>query len=57
MVKEISQCFRFYMNSGARVQELVDLKLKDVRFIKAATVTAYGKGINQELYLYADTIY
>lgn len=31
-------------DSGARVQELVDLKLKDIRFIKPATVTLTGKG-------------
>ena len=31
-------------DSGARVQELVDLKLKDIRFIKPATLTLTGKG-------------
>jgi site-specific recombinase XerD len=31
-------------DSGARVQELVDLKLKDIRFTKPATVTLTGKG-------------
>ena len=31
-------------DSGARVQELVDLKLKDIRFAKPATVTLTGKG-------------
>lgn len=31
-------------DSGARVQELVDLKLKDIRFNKPATVKLTGKG-------------
>ena len=31
-------------DSGARVQELVDLKLKDIRFTKPAIVTLTGKG-------------
>lgn len=31
-------------DSGARVQELVDLRLKDIRFIKPATVILTGKG-------------
>lgn len=42
-------------DSGARVQELVDLKLKDIRFTKPATVTLTGKGNKARMPLMPDT--